>query len=104
VRSGDDCREGSVWNLSLFGLYLAIDAPLPPVGQELDLTFTLEGDELSIICVAKVAWQNPPSAIIRGLGSVALGLPPGCGLMFVTLDPRDRARIDLRLKQCSDVR
>src|SRR5438876_869427 len=63
VRVGDERREGSVWNLSLLGLYLAIDVPLPPVGEELDLTFTLTGDDRPLVCAARVAWQNPPSII-----------------------------------------
>jgi hypothetical protein len=85
--------RGIVFNISVVGLYLALDGTLPGVGQELQLSFSLPDDPVPIACAARVAWQNPPSVILRGMGSLAIGLPAGCGLAFVRLDDADRERI-----------
>jgi hypothetical protein len=91
-------REGSIWNLSVVGAYLAMEPPLPVLGETLRLSFALADDAAPIACAARVVWQNPPSIIIRGLGAVAFALPPGCGLAFLALDPADRERIEARVR------
>jgi hypothetical protein len=83
-------------------MYLVIDDPLPERDQPLHLTFSLAGDPRPIVCDAKVAWRNPPSLIIQGLGGRALGLPPGCGLVFTSLEPADRARIEGRIRESAN--
>jgi hypothetical protein len=97
-------REANLWNLSLVGVYLALPPPLPAVGEVLRLTFALPGDPEPIRSDARVAWQNPPSVIIRGLGSVAFALPPGCGLTFLSLDDGDQARIATYLERAQQRR
>jgi hypothetical protein len=98
VRYTAGVREGMVWNLSRGGLYLAIDAPLPDVGQQLSLVFQVDDDREPIACAARVAWRNPPSVVIEGFGSVAVALPPGCGLAFSEIRPTDFAKIERRLR------
>jgi hypothetical protein len=86
-------RSGIVFNISVVGLYLLLDGPLPAVGEELQLSFALPGESAPIACAARVAWQNPPSVILRGMGSLAIGLPAGCGVAFVRMADADRERI-----------
>jgi hypothetical protein len=93
VRGEGADRSGIVFNISELGLYLLLDGPLPGVGEELQLSFALPDDSASIACAARVAWQNPPSVILRGMGSLAVGLPAGCGLEFVQVEDADRERI-----------
>jgi hypothetical protein len=89
-------NAGIVWNLSTVGLYVVLES-MPGMGDLLHLSFALPGEETPIHCEAKVVWQNPPS-IFKGCGAKAAGLPPGCGLAFVTLGDEDRARIEVRVK------
>jgi hypothetical protein len=102
VRYRAEFREGMVWNLSRVGLYLAIDPPLPDVGQQLSLVFRVDEDWGLIACLARVAWRNPPSSVIEGFGSVAVALPTGCGLAFSEILPLDLARIERRLRKTPD--
>lgn len=90
-------REGMIWNLSVVGVYLVMEAPLPPEGETVQLRFNLPGDPTPIVCQARVRWQNAPS-IFKGCGEVALALPPGCGLEFIALDARDVQRIEARVR------
>jgi hypothetical protein len=93
----DDHRRGILWNLSARGAYLMLIAPFPPLGQVLRLSFCLPDDPDPVRCEARVAWQNPPSTS-RGLGVVARGLPPGCGLQFVFLPEEDKDRIRMHVR------
>lgn len=96
----DGYRErGAIWNLSVAGVYSVLPPPLPPVGRKLLLTFSMVGDGMPVTCEARVQWHNPPS-IFKGCGSVKAGLPPGCGLAFVKLEPADAARIVERVSAC----
>jgi hypothetical protein len=90
-------REGMIWNLSVVGVYLVMEPPLPPEGETVQLRFNLPGDPSPIVCQARVRWQNAPS-IFKGCGEVALALPPGCGLEFIALDARDVQRIEARVR------
>ena len=94
---GEERREALIWNISVVGAYLVMSAPLPEPGDLLQLTFSLPGDRTPITCDAEVKWQNAP-AIFKGCGRVKLDLPPGCGVAFSDLDPRDLERIETRVR------
>jgi hypothetical protein len=89
--------RGKIWNLSTVGVYVVVEPPLPAVGQRVRVAFQLAVDSPRVVCEASVAWQNPPSAIFRGLGAAAIGLPTGCGLTFLSLVDGDRQRIAARI-------
>jgi hypothetical protein len=91
-----DGRHGIVWNVSVLGVYVAIDTPIPTLSEILRLSFTLPADPARIVCHARVAWRNLPSAF-KGCGASAAGLPPGCGFAFVDLSAADHARIETRV-------
>jgi hypothetical protein len=90
-------RPGTVWNVSVLGLYVVMEEPLPAVGDILSIRFCLPQDPRPIRSSARVAWQNPAS-IFKGLGAAAVGLPPGCGWAFVEMSAEDRERIDSRVR------
>src|SRR5690349_11277344 len=71
VRTAAGRREAVVFNISVVGLYLLIDSPLPRVGDTIEVSFALPGsDRTPVHGEARVAWQNPPSVILRGMGSL----------------------------------
>lgn len=89
-------RNGTIWNLSVVGVYLVVAPPLPPVGASLLLTFALPNDPVPITCEGLVRWHNEQS-IFPGCGSRKLTLPPGCGIEFGALEPADKRRIAARV-------
>ncbi len=89
-------RQGTVWNLSVVGVYAVLPPPFPPVGRTVLLSFVLAGDPIPITCEACVQWHNGPS-IFKGCGTTKPTLPPGCGLSFRVLDSQDAARIAVRV-------
>jgi PilZ domain len=89
-------RHGIVWNLSVLGAYVLLEAPLPALGETMRLSFSLPEDATRVECQVRVAWVNPPS-FFKGCGSAAAGLPPGCGFAFIDLPPSDRERIAARV-------
>jgi PilZ domain-containing protein len=97
VACGGQRRQGLVWNLSVVGVYLVLEPPLPAPGDALLLSFTLPGDAAEVACQARVRWHNPPS-IFKGCGRVKMALPPGCGVEFTVLDSRDALRIAERVR------
>src|SRR5438445_12948472 len=66
IRGEGADRSGIVFNISVAGLYLLLDGSLPAVSEELLLSFLLPDSSAPIACRARVAWQNPPSVILRG--------------------------------------
>jgi hypothetical protein len=88
---------GAIFNVSVRGLYLVIDPP-PTIGQRLRVSFCLPADTTPIACDARVAWRNPPSLILTGIGSSAMGLPPGCGLEFMRIEDADHQRVAAYVK------
>lgn len=86
--------EGTLWNLSALGAYVALTAPLPDIGSTVRVSFPFGDDRSLITCDARIVWLNPPSSSAHGGGSTAGGLPPGCGLRFMTLGERERAHIE----------
>ena len=85
--SGRLVPGGLLCDLSTAGAYLRLH-PAPRAGARLTLSFSLfPGDELPIVAQAEVCWLNVPDALR------VPGLPPGCGLRFVGLEPHDLDRI-----------
>jgi PilZ domain len=82
-------RTAMIVNVSVEGLYVALDPPLPEIGTVLEVRFSLTKSD-RIQCQARVTWQNPQSTVFEGIGRVAVGLPPGCGLELGSLGPGDR--------------
>jgi hypothetical protein len=80
---------GAVCNLSLGGVYLAID-PAPRVGENVLLSFVLPGGAGPIAVEAVVCWDNS--------GRKAPGLPAGCGLEFLAPPWADRLRIEATVR------
>ncbi len=85
-------RPGTIWNLSIVGVYVVLAEPLPPVDTRVLMTFSLPGERALIACLGRVRWLNAPS-IFKGCGSAKPSLPPGCGVEFVELDEVSRRRI-----------
>jgi PilZ domain-containing protein len=90
-------REGIIWNLSVVGLYLVLQADLPPLDAPVNVRLWLPGDSLPVSAETQVVWCNPPSPF-HGCGAKALRFPPGCGLKFVDIAAADLARIQARVE------
>jgi len=89
-------RPGTVWNVSVLGVYVVLADPLPPVDTNVVVTFSLPAERALIACLGRIRWLNAPS-IFKGCGSTKPSLPPGCGVEFVELDAADRQRIAARI-------
>jgi PilZ domain-containing protein len=78
-------------NLSVLGVYVTFPAPaleeMPEPGEALQIAFLLPGDPAPVEADAVVTWHNADDPERAG------GLPPGCGLRFVSLRPSDHHRI-----------
>jgi len=68
-------RQLWIHTISKGGIFLEAD-PAPPVGEVLDVTFSLPGVEVKISAKAKVQWQ----------GTAREGSPPGVGCQFIEID------------------
>jgi hypothetical protein len=101
---GDGGRAAILWNLSVGGVYVAIDPPLPEVGDLVPLSFRVPRDRHPVACEARVAWLNPPCVMFGDIGGVSPGLPPGCGLHFVSLDTADQHRLEDHVRTTVDAR
>jgi PilZ domain-containing protein len=97
VACGRERRRGLIWNVSVVGVYLVLEPPLPAPGQTVLLSFRLAGDTTEVSCQGRVRWHNPPS-IFKGCGRTKMALPPGCGIEFTVLDSDDAARIADRVR------
>jgi PilZ domain-containing protein len=95
---GGSRRQGTLGNVSAFGVYVALSEPLPPVDSRVVLTFCLPGEAAPVACEGSVRWLNEPSTF-RGYGSTKPSLPPGCGVEFLAMAMRDRARIAARVRE-----
>jgi hypothetical protein len=95
---GGSRRAGTLANVSVLGVYVALPEPLPPVGSRVVLTFALAGEPTPVACEGCVRWLNEPSTF-KGSGITKPSLPPGCGVEFVGLDTRDRERIAARVRR-----
>jgi hypothetical protein len=90
-------REGVAWNVSVVGLYLVVQADIPPMDTAVHVSLWLPGDPRPLHAEARVVWCNPPSPF-SGCGANALRFPPGCGLKFVDIPAADLARIQSRVE------
>lgn len=73
-------RHGSTCNLSILGVYVAIDQ-IPALGTRGRVRFQLPGGQGDFDTSFKVTWQNPD------VPNRVRALPPGCGLLFDQLSP-----------------
>jgi Tfp pilus assembly protein PilZ len=87
--------SGSLCNLSTLGVYAALDR-IPEVGERGWITFATPDDPRSFSANATVAWHNPEYA--RRMHA----LPPGGGLRFEGLSPRDSARLEALVENYLD--
>ena len=84
------CRLAGAWgeasghtcNFSIFGIYAAV-APIPAVGEAVELRLVLPGDSEPFVRKATVTWRNPDAAERPHM------LPAGCGLRFEDLSLAD---------------
>lgn len=90
-------QAGRIWNVSAAGVYL-VAQPASELTESLTLSFRLPGDAGPIKVCGRIAWWNRPSPV-PGLGEQAPHLPPGCGVQYLDLAPRDRHRIEDWVKQ-----
>ena len=75
-------RRGSVCNLSVVGVYVAL-GEIPAPGTRGRIAFRLPRSESEFATDFKVTWQNPD------VPNRMLALPPGCGLHFENLGARE---------------
>ena len=85
IAQGNRTRTAQMFNLSALGTYLVVE-PIPTLGESFTLSFRLR-DEAPLTVDAVVTWCNAT----KGPGSP--DLPPGCGLRFLGLGPRDQESI-----------
>jgi hypothetical protein len=78
-------QQGLVCDLSTAGAYVRLHGELEP-GTVVWISFEIFAGELPLVAEAIVAWQNVEPRRIPEL-------PPGCGLRFSGMGPRDAARI-----------
>jgi hypothetical protein len=80
-------EELFIVDLGLRGLFLERSEPLE-TGEEIEVWFTLPGNEIAVHARCRVAWWRAPAA------RPAPGtLPPGLGVEFVFLSDRDADRV-----------
>ena len=91
-------RGGLVCNLSVQGVYVTLDEPLPELDEVVQLTVTVPGQEPVLQAEAIVACQN------REAPTGPDSLPPGVGLRFVTLPAVYRDRVEGLVRQYSEGR
>jgi uncharacterized protein (TIGR02266 family) len=89
-------RGGLVCNLSVSGVYVTLDEPLPERGDRVHVSVTLPGQQPLLEVDAIVTWQNRRAA--AGPDS----LPPGVGLRFQTLAPVYQERIQSLVQHHND--
>lgn len=83
VSNSAGLAQGTVCNLSMLGIYVAIDPP-PEPGESVVVAFRLPGVDGLFERSAVVAWQNLDRA------DRMHALPAGCGLRFVNLFAEDQ--------------
>lgn len=82
-------RDEAVFTIDLAvnGVFVERAAPLI-VGDEVNLSFPLPGNEIRIRARCRVAWWHPPGTPLE-----SKALPAGVGLEFAEISDRDRERI-----------
>jgi Tfp pilus assembly protein PilZ len=84
---GDGAWEGVLCNLSLLGVYVAVD-PIPPKGESIRLLLKIPREVQPVDIPCQVVWENPHEP------GRAEGLPPGCGLRFGEMGLPVRERLE----------
>jgi hypothetical protein len=77
--------------LSAAGLYITLE-PVPGVGEAFVISLPLPGREVPLTVDSVVTWRNAL------WDRRVLDLPPGCGLRFLGLSPRDLQHIHALVK------
>src|SRR5688572_19707521 len=90
---GARARGGLVCNLSIQGVYVTLDEPLPEQGESVHIAVHLPGQLPMLEADTVVTWQN------RKPSPGPDSLPPGVGLRFSTLAPVYRERIASLVQQ-----
>jgi Tfp pilus assembly protein PilZ len=86
-------RGGLVCNLSVQGVYVTLDEPLPECGDAIHVLVQLPGQAPLLEADTIVTWQNRRPS--EGIDS----LPPGVGLRFVTLAASCQETVATLVKQ-----
>jgi len=94
--AGEPKLRATTWNVSTRGVFIVVDPVLEP-GAHLRISFSLPNEAEPIGAEVKVVWQNPASPV-RGNGSRALHVPPGCGLEFIDIEASDLERIEAHVQ------
>jgi DNA-binding response OmpR family regulator len=84
-------RDAKTCDLSAAGVYITLE-PVPGVGEGFVISLPLPGREVPLTVDSVVTWRNAPR------DHRALDLPPGCGLRFLGLSPRDLQQIHALVK------
>jgi Tfp pilus assembly protein PilZ len=85
----DDGRTATAFvvNLNVLGAYVASD-DMPSMGEGVICRFSTPDNEIDVRADGVVAWVNPHQS------HPVHSLPPGFGIRFERLTPRDRGRIE----------
>ena len=86
VRAGAE-EHVFTMDVGLAGVFVERAVPLP-VGEEVEVRFTLPGNAIPISARCRVAWWHAPDAPLA-----SKALPSGLGLEFVSIAGRDRERL-----------
>jgi Tfp pilus assembly protein PilZ len=92
VRADGTILRGRLCYVSLHGVFVAVE-PIPEMGEEVQVSFTLLADPTPIVDRTVVTWQSfgPPQKVDS--------FPSGCGLRFLSLEDDDRSRIEAVVKE-----
>jgi CheY-like chemotaxis protein len=84
-------HDAKICNLSAAGVYITLE-PVPGVGEAFVISLPLPGREVPLTVDSVVTWRNAL------WDRRVLDLPPGCGLRFLGLSPRDLQQIHALVK------
>jgi hypothetical protein len=84
-------RRKSVFlvDLGLFGSFVELAEP-PPIGERVELSFRLPGNDIPMVVGCRVAWRHTRD-------ESPVELPPGAGLEFVEVSVSNRERLRAHL-------
>jgi Tfp pilus assembly protein PilZ len=86
---GGSPRDVFLVDLGLAGVFAELDTPVP-IGDVVEISFPLPGNEIQIAARCRVAWW-------RAAGVPPSGLPAGVGLEFIEVSASDRDRLRAHL-------
>ncbi len=91
VAVGGRREELFLIDLSLLGVFIERTQPLAR-GDEVEVSFTLPGNEIAVHARCRVAWFRPP-----GVTALGCALPSGVGVEFLEMSDGDRERLQRHL-------